>query len=222
MKKSVQLLTTLAFVGLLMVPAVASAAESEPAAPEPAVPVTATVQTDGGFAALQINKQVYVYDANGPLYNIDGKYREGELKDLFILPYGPMEVPLILVQNDLHQGYMVFSDLWPKFAPGQEGDTTTPYYSGRVLTSNQKKITGRTSHHYAEQVGDEVITYTANDFDDLTKGYHESYRTTGKLRGLIIYDCCAYTVIDDDQEGTLSVYQAGETGAELATSIDME
>lgn len=205
-----------------MIPAIANATEKEPAAPPPVTPVTASVLTDGGFAALQLNKQVYVYNAKGSLYHIDGKYREGELKDLFILPYGPEQVPLILVQNDLHQGYMVFSDLWPKFAPGQEGDRTTPYYSGRVMAANQKKITGRTSHHYAEQVGDEVVTYTANDFDDLSKGYHESYRTVGKLRGLIIYDCCAYAVIDDGQEGTLSVYQAGENGAELASSIEME
>jgi hypothetical protein len=218
MKKTLRLLTTTALVCALMVPTLAYAAESsqEPA-PAPLAPINASLQTEGAFAALQVGKQVYVYNNDGQLYQTKGKERIGDLKDLFVIPYGPMQVPMILIKNDKN-GYMVFSDLWPKFAPGKETDSIDAYFSGRVHAAPRDKIVTRTGHHYSEQIGDEVVTYTANDFDDIGKGFHESIRVKGKLRGLILFDCCAYVVVDDGKE-TLSVYHAGESGAELASSI---
>ncbi len=219
MRKTIRFLTTSALLCALMVPTLAHAAESgnEPALPV-LTPINASLQTDGAFAALQVGKQVHVYTNDGQLYETKGKDRVGDLKDLFVIPYGPMQVPMILIKSDKN-GYMVFSDLWPKFAPTKGDDTVDAYFSGRVHEAPRDKIVSRTGHHYAEVVGEEVVTYTANDFDDIGKGFHESIRVKGKLRGLILFDCCAYVVVDDGKE-TLSVYHAGETGAELASSID--
>lgn len=183
-------------------------------------PLKASVQTEGDFAAVQIEQQVYVYDKNGQLYQTKGKDRIGELKDLFVLPYGPMQVPMILIKNDKN-GYMVFSDLWPEFAKGKENDTVDAYYSGRIHAAPRDKVVSRTGHHYAEKDGDEIVAYTANDFTDLKKGFHESIRVKGELRGLILFDCCPYLVVDDGKD-TLSVYHAGENGAELAGSIEFK
>jgi len=218
MKKSIKLLTTAVFVSALMIPAVANAAGGE--APPAVKPINAKLQTEGGFAALQVGKQVFVYDENGQLFQTKGKERIGELKDLFVLPYGPMQVPMVLIKNDKN-GYMVFSDLWPEFAKGKETDQIDAYYSGRVLPAPRDKIVSRTGHHYAERDGDEIVAYTANDFSDIKKGFHESIRVKGKLRGLVLFDCCPYLVVDDGKE-TLSVYHAGEKGAELAGSIAFE
>lgn len=221
MKKSIRLLTATTLLCALMIPTLAHAAEENTeAAPAAVQPIKASLTTDGGFAALQVGKQVYVYNNDGQLYQTKGKERVGELQDLFVIPYGPMQVPMILIKNDKN-GYMVFSDLWPKFAEGKENDSTDAYFSGRVHTSARDKIVTRTGHHYAEKIGDEVVTYTANDFDDISKGFHESIRVKGELRGLILFDCCAYVVVDDGKE-TLSVYHAGEKGAELASTIDFK
>ncbi|XID91232.1 hypothetical protein ACF3MZ_22340 [Paenibacillaceae bacterium WGS1546] len=220
MKKTIRLLTAAVLASALMIPALAHASEGGPAsAPAPAA-IKASLQTEGGFAALQIGNQVFVYDENGPLYQTKGKDRIGDLKDLFVLPYGPMQVPMILIKNDKN-GYMVFSDLWPEFAKGKENDPVEAYFSGRVHPSARDKIVSRTGHHYAERDGDEIVAYTANDFSDLKKGFHESIRVKGELRGLILFDCCPYLVVDDGKE-TLSVYHAGETGAELAGEIDFK
>ncbi|MFC4598357.1 hypothetical protein [Cohnella hongkongensis] len=214
MKKTARFLTAAALACALTVPSLAYAAESNSSSSA----LKASVQTEGDYAAVQIEKQVYVYDKNGPLYQTKGKDRIGELQDLFVLPYGPMQVPMILIKNDKN-GYMVFSDLWPEFAAGKEQDAVDAYFSGRVHAAPRDKIVSRTGHHYAERIGDEIVAYTANDFTDLTKGFHESIRVEGELRGLILFDCCPYLVVDDGQD-TLSVYHAGENGAELAGSIE--
>ncbi|MCD9022177.1 hypothetical protein [Cohnella silvisoli] len=219
MKKTIRLLTTAAIVCALMVPAVAHAAEVAKEA-APAAPIKASVQTEGGFAAVQVGNQVYVYNKDGQLYQTKGKERVGDLTDLFILPYGPEQLPFILIKS-AKNGYMVFSDLWPEFAKGKENDPIAAYYSGRVLPTTQTKIVSKTGHHYAEKVGDEIVAYTANDFKDIKKGFHESIRVKGNLRGLILYDCCPYLVVDDGKD-TLSVYHAGENGPLLAGSIDFK
>lgn len=189
----------------LAVPSVANAAK----APK--------VLTEGNFAALQSGKQVFVYSGDAPLYQTKGKDRVGDLVDLFVLPYGPEQVPMVLIKNEKN-GYMVFSDLWPEFAKGKEKDQVEAYYSGRVLPYAKDKIVSRTGHHYAERVGEEIVVYTANDFDDIKKGFHESIRVKGKLHGLILYDCCPYVVVDDGGE-SLSVYHAGEEGPELSANV---
>lgn len=216
MKKTIRFMAAAALVCALTVPTLAHAAEGPPASSA----LKASIQTEGGFAAVQIEKQVYVYDKDGQLYQTKGKDRIGELKDLFVLPYGPMQVPMILIKNDKN-GYMVFSDLWPEFAKGKETDTVDAYYSGRIHAAARDKVVSRTGHHYAEKIGDEVVAYTANDFSDLKKGFHESIRVKGELRGLILFDCCPYLVVDDGKD-TLSVYHAGENGAELASSIEFK
>jgi len=221
MKKTARLLTAAAVVCAIMIPSLAHAAEGDaaPAAVSaPANELKASVTTEGGFAAVQIEKQVYVYDKNGQLFQTKGKDRVGELQDLFVIPYGPQQIPMILIKNDKN-GYMIFSDLWPKIVPGKEKDTVDAYYSGRIHATARDKVVTRTGHHYAEKIGDEIAVYTANDFDDLKKGFHESFRVKGELRGLILYDCCPYLVVDEGKD-TLSVYHAGENGAELASSID--
>ena len=216
MKKTVRFMAAATLVCALAVPSLAHAADS----PAASSPLKALVQTEGDFAAVQIEQQVYVYDKNGQLYQTKGKDRIGELKDLFVLPYGPMQVPMILIKNDKN-GYMVFSDLWPEFAKGKETDTVDAYYSGRIHAAPRDKVVSRTGHHYAEKDGDEIVAYTANDFTDLKKGFHESIRVKGELRGLILFDCCPYLVVDDGKD-TLSVYHAGENGAELAGSIEFK
>ncbi|MFC5470292.1 hypothetical protein ACFPPD_16415 [Cohnella suwonensis] len=222
MRKSIKLLTASVLLCALTIPTLAHAAEStpKPAPAAPAAQIDAKLQVEGGFAAFQFNKQVAVYDKKGQLFQTKGAYREGELKDLFVIPYGPTQVPMILIKHEKY-GYMVFSDLWPKLAKGKEKDKVDAYYSGRILYAPSDKIVSRTGHHYAEQIGDEVVAYTANDFDNIKKGFHESIRAKGKLRGLILYDCCAYLVVDDGKE-TLSIYHAGENGSELAGSIDFK
>lgn len=221
MKKSTRLLTAFSLICALMAPSLAYAAkESKEAAPPAVKPIEATLTKEGGFAALQVGKQVFVYNKDGQLFQTKGKERIGELKDLFVIPYGPEQIPMILIKNDKN-GYMVFSDLWPKIVPGKEKDTTDAYYSGRIHTSARDKVVTRTGHHYAEKIGDEVVAFTANDFDDLKKGFHESIRVKGELRGLILYDCCPYLVVDDGKE-TLSVYHAGKNGPELASSIEFK
>ena len=214
MKKIARFTAVAALASALTVPTLAYAAEGNAASGT----LKASVQTEGDFAAVQIGKQVYVYDKNGQLYQTKGKDRIGDLQDLFVLPLGPMQIPMILIKNDKN-GYMVFSDLWPEFAKGKEQDTVDAYFSGRVHASSRDKVVSRTGHHYAEKIGDEIVAYTANDFSDLKKGFHESIRVKGELRGLILFDCCPYLVVDDGQD-TLSVYHAGENGAELAGSIE--
>ncbi|MFC5701481.1 hypothetical protein ACFPVX_09295 [Cohnella faecalis] len=218
-KRTPRLLAAAVFAAVLTLPAVANAASAEPAAV--AAPALKTkFEAEGAFAALQIGEQVHVYNKDGQLFKTKGPWREGDLKDLFILPYGPEQIPFVLIQHDKY-GYMVFSDLWPKFAKGKEKDTEEAYYSGRIFYKAQTRIDGKTRHHYAIQKGDEVITYIANDFDNLKKGYHEGYRVKGKLRGLVLYDCCPYTVVDS-ADGKLSVYHAGEKGATLSGHIDLK
>ncbi|MFB9274715.1 hypothetical protein [Cohnella cellulosilytica] len=218
MNKTARFMTAAALACALTVPALAYASEGEAAPASSAL--KASIQTEGDYAAVQIEKQVYVYDKNGPLYQTKGKDRIGDLQDLFVLPYGPMQVPMILIKNDKN-GYMVFSDLWPEFAKGKEQDAVDAYFSGRVHAAPRDKIVSRTGHHYAEKIGDEVVAYTANDFSDLNKGFHESIRVKGELRGLILFDCCPYLVVDDGRDA-LSVYHAGENGPELASSIEFK
>lgn len=205
--RKVRVLAAALLMCALTIPGVAGAAK----APK--------VLSDGNFAALQSGKQVYVYSGEAPLFQTKGKDRVGDLIDLFVLPYGPAQVPMVLIRNEKN-GYMVFSDLWPEFAKGKEKDTVDAYYSGRVLPYAKDKIVSRTGHHYAEQIGEEIVVYTANDFSDIKKGFHESIRVKGKLHGLILYDCCPYVVVDDGGgKSNLSIYHAGEKGPELAASI---
>jgi len=216
MKKNARFMAAAVLASALMIPSFAHAADGGKSSGT----LETSVTTEGGFAAVQVGKQVYVYDTNGQLYQTKGKDRVGDLKDLFVLPYGPMQVPMILIKNEKN-GYMVFSDLWPEFAKGKEQDSVDAYYSGRVHPAPRDKIVSRTGHHYAEKIGDEVVAYMANDFSDLKKGYHEAIRVKGELRGLILFDCCPYLVVDDGQE-TLSVYHAGKDGPELAASIEFK
>jgi hypothetical protein len=221
MKKTIRFFTLTALVCALIVPTFAYAAEgTKEDAAAPAKPINATLQTEGSFAALQVGDQVYAYNEKGPLFQTKGKERVGDLTDLFILPYGPEQIPFILIKS-AKNGNMVFSDLWPEFAKGKENDPVDAYYSGRILPTASNKIVSKTGHHYAEKIGDEIVAYTANDFTDIKKGFHESIRVKGNLRGLILYDCCPYLVVDDGKE-TLSVYHAGENGPQLAGSISFK
>lgn len=77
-------------------------------------------------------------------------------------------------------------------------NTTDAYDSGRIFYQPQSKIVSKTGHHYAEQDGDRVRVYSLNNYDDLNSGFHESYNTEGTLRGLIIWNCCPYAVIEKD------------------------
>ncbi|WP_438448683.1 hypothetical protein [Gorillibacterium sp. sgz5001074] len=227
MRKSViRLVTITALAAFLSLPAAAFAAEAEkgagapPEAP-PVKPSHVKLETEGEFTSLQIGKTVYVYNADGQLFQTSGKGQKGSFQDLFVLPYGPAQVPFVLVKND--EGLKVFSDLWPEFTKDDKAkaeDTVEAYDSGRVFYTAQAKIVSKTGHHYAEQDGDEVVAYTANDFSDLDKGFHESIRVQGKLRGLILYDCCPYAVVED-KEGNVLVYHAGENGPIVAGSIDL-
>lgn len=224
MKKSaVRLMSTAALAAILTFPAAAFAAEEggQPKA-APSKPSHVKLETEGAFTSLQIGGNAYVFDSEGPLFQTSGKDQSGSVKDLFVLPYGPQQVPFILVKNEKN-GLMVFSDLWPEFTKNDEKkatDSVEAYDSGRVFNAAQSKIVSKTTHHYAEQSGKEVVVYTANDFADLSKGYHESFRVSGKLRGLILYDCCPYAVVDDGG-AALSVFHAGEQGAQLAGSIEL-
>ncbi|WP_080833356.1 hypothetical protein [Cohnella massiliensis] len=211
-KRFAKLVLTTAIAAVSMFPMVAQAEE----AASSSAPGTA-LKTAGDFAALQVGKRVFVHDAKSQLFQTNGAQHDGDLKDLFILPFGPEQIPFVLVHNEKN-GYLVFSDLWPEFSKGKETDPTEEYFSGRVFTTAQKKIANRTNHNYAKQFGDTVVVFTANDFDDLSKGYHESYRLKGELRGLILYDCCPYVVVKGEK-GALDVYHAGATGAEKAGQI---
>jgi len=219
MKKSVlRLITTATMASLLALPGVASAAGDEQApAPVPPKPNNIKLETAGAFTSLAIGKNIYVYNDKGQIFQTKGAEQNGLLMELFTISYGPEQVPLILVKNK--NGLMVFSDLWPKFAPDQANNEIEAYDSGRVFYEPKSKIVSKTAHHYAEQIGDEAVVYTANNFDDLKEGYHESYRVKGKLRGLIIYDCCAYGVIANENN-ELIVYHAGEKGAEQSGVIE--
>lgn len=179
------------------------------------------LEAEGKFSALQIGNRVYVFDNENQIFTTKGAGQLGPLQSLFVLGKGtPFEIPFIVVKNS-KQGLMVFSDLWPKFDDGTyKLDTTTAYDSGRIFYEAKTKIVSKTAHHTAVQVKDEVILNTANDFDDLKKGYHESFRAKGKLRGLIVYDCCGYLVVENG-EGVLEVYHAGESGAEKIGEITL-
>ncbi|MCC3376124.1 hypothetical protein [Cohnella sp. REN36] len=194
------------------------AALSLPAAAGAAVPVT-KLDTEGDFAALQVGNRVFVHDAKSQLFQTNGVNHDGKLIDLFTLPYGPETIPMIVVSNEKN-GFLVFSDLWPEFAKGKEKNTTEEYMSGRITAKPIEKIANRTNHNYAVQKGDTVHVFTANDFKDLKKGYHESYTVKGTLRGLILYDCCPYAVVEGE-DGGLDVYHAGEKGPVKAGHIDM-
>lgn len=219
-KTAVHLVTTAAIAALLAVPGFASAAQ-EAAQPAPAKPGNIKLETAGAYTSLQVGKSVYVFNDNGQIFQTSGTEQSGSLKDLFVLPYGPETVPFILVNNEKN-GLMVFSDLWPKLDKEnkQADNTKDAYDSGRVFYTPQSKIVSKTSHHYAEQKGNEVVVYTANDFNDLQKGYHESFRVKGNLRGLILYDCCPYVVVEN-QNNELAVYHAGEKGADQVGTIDL-
>jgi hypothetical protein len=178
-------------------------------------------EAEGKFSALQIGNRVYVFDNENQIFTTRGAGQLGPLQDLFVLGQGtPYEVPFIVVKNS-KKGLMVFSDLWPKFDDGTYStDTIEAYDSGRVFYEAQTKIISKTAHHFAAQQNNEVILNTANDFDNLDKGYHESFRVEGVLRGLIVYDCCGYLVVEN-AEGTLEVYHAGEKGAEKIGEITL-
>lgn len=209
LKKNALRLTTIAALAVALVaPAAAHAADT-------------VVKTDSekGFAALQVGNRVFVHDSEKQLFQTNGKAHDGKLIDLFTVPYGPATIPLILVYND-KSGLTVFSDLWPEFAKGKENDMTQEYMSGHISFKPMKKAANRTNHNYAEQVGDTVHVYTANDFGDLKKGYHESYAVKGTLRGLILYDCCPYVVLEG-ANGGLDVYHHGEKGPEQAGHINL-
>ncbi|PLR99282.1 hypothetical protein [Bacillus sp. T33-2] len=51
---------------------------------------------------------------------------------------------------------------------------------------------------------------------DLTEGHHESYRVQGTLRGLIIFDCCGYAVIEKEDGSIVAVGYGMEGLGELA------
>ena len=178
------------------------------------------LETEGAYAALQVGTTIFVHNEQTQLFQTNGKFHNGDLVDLFVLPYGEEQIPFIMVNTDNSGSFNVFSDLWPEFAQGREGDTTEEYYSGRVFDRTLAKLKSKTGHHYAEMQGEEAVAFTANDFSDITKGYHESIRVKGKLRGLILYDCCPYLVVEDGSK-QLAVFHPGMTGAELAGTIDM-
>lgn len=215
-----------ALAALFVFPMVVSAAEdaeapSGPPPKAPAKPSQVKLLTEGEFTSLQIGNTVYVYNSEGQIFKTAGVEQSGPLLELFTVPLGPEQVPLILVNNK-ENGWMVFSDLWPKLADKEqiETDNDTAYDAGRIYAANQTKFFSKTKHHYGEQIGTESVVYTANDFDNLDKGYHESIRVEGSLRGLILYDCCPYLVVENaDKE--LIVYHAGEGGAEVAGKLDL-
>lgn len=220
MKKTmIGTLSSVAIAAMLTLPSMAFAAEEKAPAPVPPKPSNVKLETAGAFTALQIGKQVYTFNDKEQIFQTMGAEQTGSLQDLFVLPYGPEQVPFIAVDN-AKNGLMVFSDLWPKLAKDRASDKVEAYDAGRIFYTAQTKIVSKTSHHYAEQTGKEVVVYTANDFDDLKKGYHESIRVTGKLRGLILYDCCPYVVVENDKK-ELNVYHAGEKGAVQVGTIEL-
>ncbi len=203
-----------AAAALLVLPLSANAAEGDTAL------VKTKLTTEGRFAALQVGKTISVHNDTGQLFQTNGKFHNGELVDLFVLPYGEEQIPFIMVNSDNSGSFNIFSDLWPEFAKGKEQDPSEEYYSGRVFNRPLAKLWSKTKHHYAEMQGDEAVAFTANDFGDISKGYHESVRIKGSLRGLILYDCCPYLVVEDANK-QLQVYHAGMTGAEAAGTIEL-
>ncbi|MFP7288130.1 hypothetical protein SFC15_18095 [Shouchella clausii] len=218
MKKTTSLLTALAFTSSLLLSSAVSANPAAAASQAAGKTAVTHLETDGVFAALQVGKKVFVHDDKGQLFQTNGKYHNGNLKDLFTVPYGPTPVPMVVVQNDA--GYLVFSDLWPEFAKGKEQDNIEEYFCGRILGKATDKYVTKTGHHYAKQVGGKVEVYTANDFKDLKKGHHKSFEVNGKLRGLLLFDCCPYVVIEN-ADGSVGVYHAGEKGAEQIAAVDL-
>ncbi|MBD0380200.1 hypothetical protein [Paenibacillus sedimenti] len=231
-KQVLRILSAAAITAMLTLPSMVSAAEEKPpesptteAAPPSPVPLKPSnikLETAGSFTSLQVGSTIYVYDDQGQIFQTKGDNQNGSLKDHFTLPYGPEQVPFILVKNSKN-GLMVFSDIWPEFTKNnanKANDFVEAYDSGRVFYSPQTKIVSKTSHHYAEQSDKEVVVYTANDFTDLKKGHHESFRVEGKLRGLILYDCCPYVVVENSKN-ELAVYHAGEKGAVQVGTIDL-
>jgi hypothetical protein len=54
----------------------------------------------------------------------------------------------------------------------------------------------------------------------MNSGFHESYNAEGTLRGLIIWNCCPYAVIEKDN-GDLVAFGFEDVPKELAT-IELE
>ncbi|UVI30068.1 hypothetical protein [Paenibacillus spongiae] len=220
-KSTIRLIIFAALAAIIAIPMTvyAAGAEETPVSNPPETKsLSFSLLTEGSFAALQVGNVVHVYNENGQLFETQGADRAGTLKDLFVLPYGAEQIPFVLVHNEKN-GYLVFSDLWPKFAKGKEKDEKEAYYSGRVFTAAQTKIWSKTRHHMAMQQNGEAVAYVANDFDNLKKGYHEAIRVKGKLRGLVLYDCCPYLVVENEKQ-ELIVYHAGASGPEIAGQID--
>lgn len=223
--KGYKMLSSAVLIAALAVPGVVSAS-GERQVLEASNNNKILLETEGEFNALQINNRVFVFQNEEPLFQTKGESQLGSLGDLFVLklhtPDGSeMSIPLIAVKRSKTE-YTVFSDLWPKFDDpdqSQADNTIDAYDAGRIYTQSKKKIVSKTKHHYADQIGKEVVVSTANDYDDLSKGYHESIRVEGKLRGLVLYDCCPYVVVE--QNGKLNIFHAGENGAEHIGSVDL-
>ncbi|CAH1217389.1 hypothetical protein PAECIP111893_04269 [Paenibacillus plantiphilus] len=217
--KSVKLAIGMSLVASLLVAGVSSANSAN--GEKPKKQEWTKLEAEGKFSALQIGNRVYVFDNENQIFTTKGAGQLGPLQSLFVLGKGtPHEIPFVVVKNS-KKGLMVFSDLWPKFDDGTyAADTTTAYDAGRIFYEAKTNIVSKTAHHTAVQKNGEVILNTANDFDDLKKGYHESFRAKGTLRGLIVYDCCGYLVVENSA-GVLEVYHAGETGAEKIGEITL-
>ncbi|MEW9053666.1 MAG: hypothetical protein AB2392_21070 [Neobacillus sp.] len=204
--KTLKILSGAAFAVMMAVPTV-SASQMENGN---------QIQQQGIYTAQQKGERVYVSAPGGQLYETKGPAQLGKLKDLFVIfKETPVEAPLIVVESPGGKELKVFSDLWWKFNDGTyEDNRIDAYDSGRIFYEAKDKIVSKTAHHYAEQIGNEVAVITANNYDNLEEGYHESYRVEGTLRGLIIYDCCPYVVVENN--GVLEVYGLGDHGFEPA------
>lgn len=211
--KTLKVLSGLAVTAILAFPSLAGAASEQNNGHQ--------IQYQNGYTALQKGERVYVSAAGGQLYETKGPEQLGKLKDLFVIFQGtPVEAPLIVVETPGKKELKVFSDLWWKFNDGTyEENRTTAYDSGRIFYEPKDKIISKTAHHYAVQEGNEVVVNTANNYDNLGEGYHESYRLEGKLRGLVIYDCCPYAVVE--RNGVLSIHGHGTNGLEQFDTIDL-
>lgn len=224
MNNGVKLLAGAAMIAALMIPGVATASEDRQVF-KASNHNKFLLITEDEFNAFQINNRVFVFKNEEPLFQTKGE-QLGQLGDLFTLnletPDGQhLNIPMIAVKKSSNE-YMVLSDLWPKFDDpehSQADNTIDAYDAGRIYTTAKKKIVSKTKHHYADQVGKEVVVSTANDYEDLSKGYHESIRVEGKLRGLVLYDCCPYVVVE--QSGKLNIYHASENGAQQVGSVDL-
>ncbi|WP_066306386.1 hypothetical protein [Bacillus sp. FJAT-29814] len=210
--KTFKILSGMALTAMLALPAAASASEQENGI---------QTQTQGKYTALQKGERVYVSAPGGQLYETKGPAQLGKLKDLFVIfKDSPVEAPLIVVETPGQKELKVFSDLWWKFNDGTyEDNRIDAYDSGRIFYEAKDKIVSKTAHHYAVQEGNEVSVMTANNYDDLSEGFHESYRVDGTLRGLVIYDCCPYVVVENN--GVLSIHGHGDTGLEQFDTINL-